>query len=282
MMSSGDAGNKGVQEVSGLAQEVSQRKWFHSIDLGGGIVTPGSKSPAIHAVEYAAFFDPVDLNGRSVLDIGAWNGAYSFEAKRRGATRVLATDHYAWNHPDICGRDGFELARSVLGLDVESMDIDVPELTPERVGTFDVVMFLGVFYHLFDPIAGLERAAKLTREVLIVESHTDALDIDRPAMIMYPGRELADDPTNWWGPNPACMTALLKQFGFAKVDSAWVHKGGYRAVYHAWRTEAFRRSSDSNEPASDRTERRIEPASKRQKLRRGWRLIREGLGLRRP
>jgi hypothetical protein len=188
---------------------VRQFHWFHSIDLGYGVITPGSKSPAIHQAEYAAFFDPGEFRGRSVIDIGAWNGA--------------------------------------------------------------LVLLLGVFYHLLDPIAVLQQIAKLTREVLIVETHTDALGISRPAMIMYPGSELSNDPTNWWGPNPACMVALLKECGFAKVDAAWSME--QRSVYHAWRTDALRRSRNLDERVIGPTE------TRRRKLRRGWRLIREGLGL---
>ena len=87
-----------------LQERVRQTPWFHSIDLGNGVVTPGGKPPAVHHKEYAAIFDPVDVRARSVIDIGAWNGAYSFEAKRRGAARVLATDHFARRHPVLRGR----------------------------------------------------------------------------------------------------------------------------------------------------------------------------------
>src|SRR6266852_143035 len=142
-----------------LQSRVAALPWHHSIDLGGGVVTAGNKSTALCNREAALIFDRVDLKGRSVLDIGAWNGFLSFEAKRRGASRVLATDSYCWNHKDFRGRETFELARSALGLDIEALDIDVTELCQERVGTFDVVLFLGVFYHLFDPIDGLCRAA---------------------------------------------------------------------------------------------------------------------------
>jgi len=232
-------------DSASLEQRVRQIPWFHSIDLGDGVVTPGQKPPDIHQIEYAAIFDPVDVRGRSVIDVGAWNGAYSFEAKRRGAARVLATDYLAWRHP-ARGREGFDLARSILGIDIEVGELDIPALTPERVGTFDVVLFLGVFYHLQNPLAALQQVAALAREVLIVETHTDALEIRRPAMIMYPGTELDGDISNCWGPNPTCMVALLKQCGFAKVDSAWSNVG-YRAIYHAWRTEQLRRAGSANE-----------------------------------
>jgi tRNA (mo5U34)-methyltransferase len=274
-----DATSTGIKfDRETLAQRVRQLPWFHSIDLGHGIVTPGTKSPAIHRAECAAIFDPVALSGRSAIDIGAWNGAYSFEAKRRGAARVLATDHYAWNHPLLRGRGGFELARSVLNVDVEVKDIDIPYLTPDSVGTFDVVLLLGVFYHLLDPIAALQQVAKLAREVLIVETHTDALEIRRPAMIMYPGEELDNDGTNWWGPNPACMVALLRQCGFAKVDAAWSNVG-YRSVYHAWRTDALRRFADPDERVIDVPHAML--LRGRRMLGRGRRLISKSLGLRR-
>jgi len=271
-----------LSDRDALAEKVRQFFWFHSIDLGNGIVTPGAKSPAVHGIERAAFFDPVELTGRSVIDIGAWNGIYSFEAKRRGAARVLATDHLAWNHSQLRGREAFDLARTTLGIDLEVKDIDLPDLTPDSVGTFDVVLFLGVFYHLLEPVAALRRIAKLAREVLIVESYCDALQVDRPAMIMYPGAELNNDASNWWGPNPACMVALLKECGFAKVDAVWsVHP---RAVFHAWRSDALRRAGSGSERIIQMAPPRPPQVllTRRQKLHRGWRLLREGLGLRRP
>ena len=269
------------EDTKSIAERVKQFPWFHSIDLGNGIVTPGSKSPEIHAQEAAAFFDPIRVEGMSVVDVGAWNGFYSFEAKRRGAKRVLATDSYCWKHEQFRGRDTFDLARSALGLDIETMTVDVPELSPERIGTFDIVLFLGVFYHLFDPIDGLRRAATLAKEVLVVETHIDLCELDRPAMVMYPGAELAGDATNWWGPNPACMLALLRQFGFEKVDAAWSLKAGRRAVYHAWRSDALRRFFGPKERVIDPVRPAEANLKRRQKLHRGWRLIREGLGLRR-
>jgi hypothetical protein len=92
----------------------------------------------------------------------------------------------------------------------------------------------------------LQQIAALAREVLIVETHTDALETRRPAMILYPGDELDGDTTNWWGPNPACMVALLKQCGFVKVDAAWTDVG-YRTVYHAWRTDELRTFGNTGE-----------------------------------
>src|SRR5260370_32136318 len=121
---------------SELQSRVAALPWHHSIGLGGGVVTDGNKSLPNCAGEAALIFDRVDLSGRSVLDIGAWNGFFSFEAKRRGASRVLATDSYCWSHPDIHGRETFDIARSALGLEVDAREIDAVDLSAETVGKF--------------------------------------------------------------------------------------------------------------------------------------------------
>jgi tRNA (mo5U34)-methyltransferase len=225
--------------LDGAASELLARAkayyWFHSIDLGHGVVTPGSKSVALLRAESDAIFGSLDLRGKSVLDIGAWNGNFSFEAKRRQAARVLATDHHCWT-PEVKGRDTFQLAKAALKLEIDELDIDVPGLTPERVGRFDVVLFLGVFYHLVDPIQALQNLAALTNEVAVVESHLDLANIERPAMVFYPGAELNNDPTNWWGPNRQCMEALLKLVGFERITyQPHPIVGPARGIFHAYR-----------------------------------------------
>lgn len=190
--------------------------WWHSIALRPGLTTFGGKTELILAQEEEALFTPFNLQGRSVVDIGAWNGAFSFAAKRRGAARVLATDSYIWNHPTWRGREAFELARAELGLDIEAKLVDPPEITPE-LGLFDVVLFLGVFYHLYDPIEVMTRLRGITRQMLLVETHSDLANEARPGMVFYPGDILNQDATNWWGPNPALMLSMFLQLGFTRV-----------------------------------------------------------------
>ena len=103
------------------------------------------------------------------------------------------------------------------------------------MGRFDVVLFLGVFYHLFDPIGVTRRLAGVAGEVMIAETHMDAQDDPRPAMVMYPGDELAGDPTNWWGPNRACMEGILRNVGFGRVTFR-PGANAARGVFHAWRS----------------------------------------------
>lgn len=218
-----------------LQSRVAALNWHHSIDLGGGVVTSGNKSAALCNLEAALVFDRVDLSGRTVLDIGAWNGFFSFEAKRRGASHVLATDSYCWSHPDIKGRETFDIARAALSLEVDAREIDATDLSAETVGDFDVVLYLGVFYHRYDAIESLAKVARLAKDVLIVETHLELRDLDVPAMVFFPGRELANDPTNWWGPNEHCMKALLLGHGFKEVEMTAHPAGSNRAIFHAWR-----------------------------------------------
>lgn len=219
-----------------IAERVAEQFWWHSIDLGNGLVTPGHKDLRRMAIELANTFGKLDLVDRSVLDIGAWNGGFSVEAARRGANRVVALDHYSWNAPQFRGREAFDLVNEITGLGIEAVDIDLdtPQLSLGHLGSFDVVLFLGVFYHLLDPIAGLREAAALAREVLVVETLIERRLNPRPSMLFYPGAERGGDPSNWWGPNTACMLELLRQAGFPRIE---VTRGidRSRKVFHAFR-----------------------------------------------
>jgi tRNA (mo5U34)-methyltransferase len=236
-----------MANVTDLQARVAALPWHHSIDLGDGVVTAGNKSLQNCIGEASLIFDRVDLNGRSVLDIGAWNGYFSFEAKRRGAGRVLATDSYCWSHPHIRGRETFDIARSALGVDVEAREIDVADLSTDSVGEFDVVLYLGVFYHRYDAIESLATVARLAKQVLIVETHLDLRELGVPAMAFYPGRELANDPTNWWGPNEHCVKAVLLGHGFKEIEIAAHPAGNNRAIFHAWRSTEARTKSLAEE-----------------------------------
>jgi len=247
-------------DATELREEVSKIKWFHQINLGSGVITPGVDDSQR---KLATLHFPQDLRGRTVLDIGAWDGFFSFEAERRGAGRVLATDSFAWSGKSVGTwlgtKAGFAFARRTLASKVEDMEIDVDSLSPSAVGTFDVVLFLGVLYHMRHPLLALEKVASVTKGMVIVETAVDMVWDRRPAMAFYPGTELTNDPTNWWGPNPAAVEAMLRSVGFARVkkfpplysyshnlgaalkrrfkrqDSFFARLQQNRMVFHAWR-----------------------------------------------
>jgi tRNA (mo5U34)-methyltransferase len=197
-----------------LRSRAAALSWYHTIDLGGGVITAGLDDTPCRLARLDL---PASLKGLTVLDIGAWDGFFSFECERRGASRVVAADHYSWHGAGWGTKAGFQLAREALGSHVEDLDLDVMDLSPERVGTFDIVLFLGVLYHLRHPLLALERVASVTRGTLILETVVDLVGYARPAMAFYPDRELNDDPTNWWGPNSAAVHGMLRAVGFGSV-----------------------------------------------------------------
>jgi len=203
-----------ARELDTLRREVNAIQWWHSIDLGNGIVTPGPDPTPARLREIQV---PDDLSGLSVLDVGAWDGFFSFEAERRGAARVLATDSFCWGQGGWGTKSGFELARRALRSRVEDLTIDPLDLSPERVGSFDLVLFLGVLYHMRHPLLALERVFSVTRGQLILNTQVDLTAIERPAIAFYPDEELNHDSTNWSGPNPAAVVAMLRVVGFREV-----------------------------------------------------------------
>jgi tRNA (mo5U34)-methyltransferase len=117
-------------DANKLRARAGELRWYHTIDLGQGVITSGEdKTP--QRLDRLGL--PGDLSGRSVLDVGAWDGFFSFEAERRGASRVVASDWYSWHGVGWGtgrGKAGFELAREALDSHVEDVDIDVLDLSP--------------------------------------------------------------------------------------------------------------------------------------------------------
>ena len=202
-------------DVASIEDRIGQIDWFHTIDLGYGLVTPGATRqdfvlPRLHL--------PERLDGLRVLDVGAWDGYYSFEAERRGG-QVLATDHYSWSGPGWGSKAGFDLAREVLHSEVKSLDIDPMEFTPDVLGgSFDVVLLLGVLYHVKSPIELLERVRAVTDGVMILETESGMLHVRTPAAAFFPGHEFKGDSTNWWAPNVPAIIGMLNAAGFRRVE----------------------------------------------------------------
>ena len=211
-----------------VRKQVQQIRWHHKIDLGNGIITPGTVN---NLSKLKTLGLPNDLTNKTVLDIGAWDGFYSFECEKRGASRVLAADSVVWKAKDWgTKKAGFDFAKKVLKSKVEEKLIDILEISPEKIGTFDIVLFLGVLYHMRHPLLSLEKVASVTNEMAIIETVTDMLDFERPAMAFYPGTEFNGGYTTWTCPNPQAIDAMLKVAGFRKVKLHFEGKIQYRTT----------------------------------------------------
>ena len=209
-----------------LRRSVSEINWHHTIDLGHGVTTDGKDNTPRKLARLSL---PESFEGLTVLDVGAWDGFFSFEAERRGAKRVLATDSFVWEgEVEGAGKQGFDLAKRALNSRVEEMHIDALELSSDKVGIWDFVFFLGVLYHMRHPFLALERVADVTGKMLVLETVVDMLRYRRPAMAFYQGGEVAKDDTNWCGPNPAAVVAMLRAVGFRRVEIV----AGARPLYY--------------------------------------------------
>jgi tRNA (mo5U34)-methyltransferase len=229
-----------------LQAQADSFTWFHSIDLGDGVRTKGlSDTDATVTREQLP-----DFAGRSVLDIGAWDGYYAFLAERDGASRVVALDHYAWgldfaardrywnecrqngtlpDHardatdfwlPDLPGRRGFDFAHAALESSVESVVADFATVDLDALGPFDIVLYLGVLYHMKEPLTCLERVRAVTREVAVIE--TVAMRVPgtdgRSLLGFHAGGDLNLDFGNWYVPNIEALSTLALAAGFSRVE----------------------------------------------------------------
>ena len=223
--------------------------WFHSIDLGHGVVTRGVKSPHVLAAE-ARNLNLPDLTGKTVLDIGAWDGYFSFYAERLGATRVVSLDHFMWKEdpavtryyqdcgeqgvppqpgyirvripPEkLPGKRGYDIAARALASRAEVIVDDFMTMDLSRLGQFDVVLYLGVLYHMQDPMAALRRLATVARELVVIESEAAVVPGYEEWAIcrFYEGSELNQDASNWWAPNQQALEGMCRAAGFARVET---------------------------------------------------------------
>lgn len=201
----------------GVLELVRSKAWHHDFEVVPGIRTNGTYNPA-GLWESLELGD--DLTGLTIADVGASNGYFSFEARRRGA-RVVAFDY---RHKD---NSGFGLAQHLNGMhDIEHHQVNVLDLDAARHGTFDVVLLLGVLYHLADPYRALANCAGMARRRLIVESYCIdgqlAPELRREPVMRFmsdPARFPVEagsntDRTNFWGFTAECVRRMLDDVGF--------------------------------------------------------------------
>lgn len=243
------------QDDAHKAQEAiaAQDKWHHRIEVAPGVWTPGLQDTQTVLSQIGM---PDDLTGMRVLDIGARDGFFTFESERRGAREVIALD----NEPPH--RTGFSIAARLLGSKATYVTENVYSLNPEEYGSFDVVLFLGVIYHLRHPLLALDRIYDVCEPdaTLLVETHMiDEGFVDAagnwhrladfhpdlpvfPLVQYYPADTLGSDPTSQWAPSRTALAGWLRGAGFEPL-STW---------QHAFRGGAVARRREL-EPTSERT-----------------------------
>lgn len=199
-----------------MNQKIEAR--FHSMRFPSGKVSIGHKAIETLESEFATIQELCELKGKSVLDIGAWDGYFSFAAERAGAKSVLANDYYCWISEGMGSKNNFDHAKKEFESRVNELCAK-PEDIPLIPNSFDIVLLLGVTYHVRNPISLLNRCAILAKEQVIVE--TEFRDDGHPEPILYLilGDELAGDPTNWNVPNRSGAIGMMQAAGFRDIKA---------------------------------------------------------------
>jgi tRNA (mo5U34)-methyltransferase len=230
--------------------------WYHTIDLGDGLITPGLYD---YRESLAAFGFPDDMAGMTVLDVGSATGFFAFEFERRGA-RVVSVElpslrdldrfpgqdvesslrkieamgrfaRHGYSERDLYWyllEGPFRFCRERLRSRVERCYSTVYDLTLERTGVregFDLVFLGDVLIHTLYPLKALAALAPLCRGTLVFAGVLPEGPQEPPAMIYIGGSNQADDEVAWWHPNLSCLTQLLSKLGFARIENAGFHRG---------------------------------------------------------
>jgi tRNA (mo5U34)-methyltransferase len=202
------------------------RGWWHSFELPDGSRIDGVNDLAALKRRIAQFPIPADLRGKRVLDVGAWDGWFSFEMERRGA-EVVAIDR--WRNPR------FPEIRALLNSRVDYRELDVYDLDPRKIGTFDIVLFMGVLYHVKHPLLALERVCSVCTDMAIVESFVLKDQTDRKLLEFFEYDEFGGQFDNWFAPTPQTLTAFCRTAGFARVELNNVQDYGAAVTcYRKW------------------------------------------------
>ncbi len=207
--------------------------WYHRIELPGGVVTPGWAP-----LSKEAYRVPLDLTGLRVLDVGAWDGYWTFEALKRGARQVLAIDDFSdylgmLQPSDRRAWATFDFCREALGYDeqrCQRREMCVYDVSEKGLGRFDIVFCFGVLYHLRHPLLALERLAALCdREIYVESAILDDYSPYRGGLArgysggqmvveFYPDDQYGGNRTNWWVPTLHALAHMVRAAGFPTVE----------------------------------------------------------------
>ncbi len=217
-----------MESTPTLAEEVARYDWYHTIDLGDGVVTPGMFD---HRDMVDRYLLPADLSGMRCLDVGTMDGFWAFEMERRGAAEVVAADvddpseldwppaERARVEPvlDATKQERFELVHTALGSRVERRLRSVYQLDPEELGLFDLVYCGDLLVHLKDPITAVERMLGVCRGSTILCNPITKFPLGR-------NRPLAEfdgiDHFQWWALSQPAIERIMRAVGFQRVEAA--------------------------------------------------------------
>ena len=221
-------------EGESLADQVKKLFWYHTIELPGGVTTPGNSDHRPLVPHYGI---PADLRGKRVLDIGTWDGFWAFEFERRGA-EVTALDIDRLTQTDIppalrkavaeSGLDqplgaGFEIASRARGSTVKRVSGSVYDLDPDEIGTFDLVHFADVSLHLERPLEAFRKIRSVTAGTAMI---VDAIHMDLDADTDRNLTEYLSGWTDvvWWTPSLNTFAQMVLDAGFANVKVHRVYR----------------------------------------------------------
>lgn len=207
--------------------------WYHKIALPGGLETPGWAPLAPEAYNI-----PEDMTGQRVLDVGAWDGYWTFEALKRGASEVVAIDDFSdflgmLDNKDRFAWDTFDVCRDALGYSKEQcqrVEMSVYEVSPDALGEFDTVFFFGTLYHLRYPLLALDLLSSVCKNEIYIETAVcddyspyrggfgSGYPGAQPVMEFYPNTEYGNNSTNWWAPSVSCLGLMTMAAGWMDVD----------------------------------------------------------------
>jgi tRNA (mo5U34)-methyltransferase len=223
-----------ASETITLEQRIAELgPWFHNMNIGGVQTAPNHFLGDYPWIKWRGFAHaiPEDLSGKSVLDVGCNAGFYSIEMKRRGADRVVGIDF-----------DDHYLAQARFAAEMSGLDIELRKMTVYDVAAlkekFDIVLFLGVLYHLRHPLLALDLLHDhVCRDLLVFQSmmrgaaempqlkdnypfwNKEVFDTEGYPLMYFVEKNYAGDPTNWWIPNRSCAAAMLRSSGFEILDN---------------------------------------------------------------
>jgi tRNA (mo5U34)-methyltransferase len=218
------------EKTNDLLDEMHTFHWYHTIDLGNGIITPGEYD---HRPLLKYYGIPEDLTGKTVLDIGPAHGFFSFEFEKRNARRVVAVELPRWSDHDSSPqlkktfRDdqtddkageylhgALDFAIRVKQSKVERMFYSVYEISPATVGVYDIVFCGSLLIHLTDPIRALYALRSVTKDYALISTPIDSRSLNRKPRAYFHGTLLGQ---SFWAPNMRCLEQWALASGFSKV-----------------------------------------------------------------